>query len=227
MLLPRFVEVFLRLFFKINAVVLLLACQSAQTSESTLQKVVKKYGSEKFIKIELVKSTTVKLLNRTEKSKGHAFLSGKNKLRLEFTDPLHTVAVLNGRRAWVVEYPPKDSDEKIRVSKFKIDTTPGQSQLLITSLLGSGNLLNNFKVKKMTNLDGVSCYELIPKKSMEEIKSLSVSVDEKKNEISELKYSDPIDNETVFNFVKTEFGVKLDPSLFKYEAPKGAEVNQF
>jgi outer membrane lipoprotein-sorting protein len=192
-----------------------------------LKETVKKYSNGDSIKIDLIKVSKLKMLNRVDEYKGQAFLKGKNKLRIEFSEPIKSVAVLNGKRAWVIEYPPKDVDDKVRISKFNLAKTPGQSQLLVTSILSSGNLMKTFKVEKTSSLDGKIGYSLTPKKPVEEIKALSMVIDEKKQEITELKYFDPIDNETTFTFVTTSFGANLAASLFEYSAPKGAEVNEF
>ena len=231
-----------------------LACQSAQTEEQaaelprvsdqkdvelepklnevkplqdTFEETIKKYSKGESIKIDLIKTAKLKMLNRVDEYKGLAFLKGKSKLRIEFFEPVKSIAVLNGKRAWVIEYPPKDVDDKVRVSKFTLSKTPGQSQLLITSILSSGNLLKTFKVEKNSDTHGRLTYVLTPKKPMEEIKSIGLVIDQKKKEISEIKYLDPIDNETTFKFTKTSFGMELAPSLFEYSVPKGAEVNEF
>ncbi len=195
--------------------------------EDPLDSTLKKYSKGDSIKIELVKVAKLKMLNRVDEYKGQAFLKGKNKLRLEFSEPIKSIAVLNGKRAWVIEYPPKDVEDKVRVSKFNLHKSPGQSQLLITSILSSGNILKTFKVDKTSEVEGKFSYALTPLKPVEEIKSLSMVIDEKKQEIVELKYFDPIDNETTFTFLTTSFGAKVAAKLFEYSAPKGAEVNEF
>lgn len=198
-----------------------------EPKEDPLKATVQKYSKGDSIKIDLVKVSKLKMLNRVDEYKGQAFLKGKNKLRIEFSEPIKSIAVLNGKRAWVIEYPPKDVDDKVRISKFNLAKSPGQSQLLVTSILSSGNLLKTFKVEKTSSADGKVAYSLTPKKPVEEIKALSMVIDENKKEITELKYFDPIDNETTFTFVTTSFGADLASSLFEYSAPKGAEVNEF
>ena len=201
--------------------------EEAKPKKDPLKATVKKYSNGDSIKIDLIKIAKLKMLNRVDEYKGHAFLKGKDKLRIEFSEPIKSIAVLNGKRAWVIEYPPKDVDDKIRISKFNLAKTPGQSQLLVTSILSSGNLLKTFKVEKKSDVDGKISYALTPKKPVEEFKSLSMVIDEKKQEITEIKYFDPIDNETTFSFLNTSFGVEVASSLFEYSAPKGAEVNEF
>ncbi len=199
----------------------------SEKTPDLLQNTIKKYSSAESVKMELVKKSKLKMLNRTDEYKGQAFLKGKHKLRLEFTEPQHTIAVLNGARAWVVEYPPKDVDDKIRVSKFSLKSNPGQSQLLITSILSSGNLLKVFRVIKKSSYAGKTKYELEPKKITDEIKSLTLWIENETAKISEIQYLDPIDNETNFVFSKTTFNTKLEASLFEYSVPKDAEINEF
>lgn len=224
-----------------------LACQSAVTQSSkvngtpvavtseesgnSLDKAVKKYSLHGSIKIDLIKIVKLKLLDRVDESRGVAFLKGKNKIRIEFSEPQKTIAVLSGKKGWVIEYPPKGIDDKVRVSRFQLQKTPGQAQLLMSSLLSGGDLLKNFTVKSQKSAQKsesrLTAFQLSPKKSDQEIKQISILVEEEKSEIAEFSYVDALDNETTFKFLKIDFQAKIENKMFEYSIPKGAEVNEF
>jgi outer membrane lipoprotein carrier protein len=174
--------------------------------------------------MDVKKSLILSLLERTDVYDGRFYLSGKEKLRLEFEKPAKSVVVLNGQEFWMIEYPPKDVEDKVRVLKSELGEK-SQSQILVTSILGRGNLQENFKVESKTKKGGKIIFKLKPVEAISDVKNLEVIVDENKKIIVGVSYDDDLDNKTKFEFSKVEFDADLPDKLFTFAPPKGAEIN--
>jgi outer membrane lipoprotein-sorting protein len=192
--------------------------------DQELSEVEKKYAAAKSVSMDVKKSLILSLLERTDVYDGRFFLSGKDKLRLEFEKPVKSIAVLNGKEFWVIEYPPADTNEKVRVLKSSMGEK-SQSQVLITSLLGQGRILDHFTIESKKKNDGKITYKLKAAAEITEVQNLELVVDEEKKLITELAYQDELENRTRFEFSKIEFDGDVPEKLFTFSPPKGAEVS--
>lgn len=194
---------------------------TAKVSPTILDQTLEKYSRAKSVQMDVKKELKLALLDRTESSEGKATMMGKEKIRLEYTTPVKSIAVVNGQKGWVIEYPPADIQDVVRVLRFSW-SKKDKKKFLLASLLNSGTLNESFKLSKKTDLNGVLVFDFLPKKKDEEVKRLKISV--KDNIISELEYLDPLNNKTKFNFSNVEFDKKIETSAFDLKIPKGAEV---
>lgn len=192
--------------------------------DSDLSETEKLYAAAKSVKMAVKKSLILSVLERTDTYEGIFFLSGTEKLRLEFEKPVKSIAVVNGKEFWVIEYPPADVDDKVRVLKSTLGEQ-SQSQVLVTSLMGRGKILDHFSVESKKKKDGKITFKMKATVPGEINKlELVVSVDDKL--INEISYEDELENKTKFEFSKVEFDSDVPEKLFKYAPPKGAEISQ-
>lgn len=193
--------------------------------DADLGEVEKRYAAAKSVKMDVKKSLILSVLERTDVYDGQFFLSGKEKLRLEFEKPVKSVAVLNGKDFWVIEYPPADVEDKVRVLKSTLGEK-SQSQVLVTSLMGRGRILDHFKIESKKKKDGKLVFGMKPSGPATEITSLELTVNEADKLIAEISYEDELENKTKFEFSGIEFDTDVPEKLFKYSPPKGAEISQ-
>ncbi|MEQ1878518.1 MAG: outer membrane lipoprotein carrier protein LolA, partial [Bdellovibrionia bacterium] len=185
----------------------------------------KRYAAAKSVKMAVKKSLILSVLERTDVYDGLFFLSGTEKLRLEFEKPVKSVAVVNGKDFWVIEYPPEDVDDKVRVLKSTLGEK-SQSQILVTSLMGRGRILDHFAVESKKKKDGKIVFKMKATGDNSEIKNLELVLSEGDRLINEINYEDELENKTKFEFSNIEFDSDVPDKLFKYSPPKGAEINQ-
>jgi outer membrane lipoprotein-sorting protein len=198
--------------------------KKTEKTDEDLINVENKYSQAKSVSMDVKKSQILSLLERTDVSEGRFYLSGKEKLRLEFDKPVKTVTVLNGKEFWVIEYPPKDVEDKIRVLKSTLGEK-SQSQVLVTALLGRGRIHDHFKLDSKKKKDGNIIFKLKALGSMDEVKNLELTVNEESRLITEVSYEDELENKTRLEFTNVEFDGSVPEKLFTYAIPKGAEVN--
>jgi outer membrane lipoprotein carrier protein len=197
----------------------------AKAYDEDLGEIEKRYAAAKTVKMDVKKSLILSALERTDIYEGRFLLSGKEKLRLEFEKPVKSVAVLNGKEFWIIEYPPADVDDKVRVLKSTLGEK-SQSQVLITSLMGRGRILDHFSIEKKKKKDGKIIFAMKPTGSASEIINLELVVNEADKLIAEMSYEDELENKTKFEFSKVEFDSDMPEKLFTYAPPKGAEISQ-
>ncbi len=188
---------------------------------SELELTLEKYTKARSVQMGVVKELILALLDRTETSEGNAILMGKERIRLDFKTPSKSIAVVNGRKGWVIDYPPGDTEDVIRVLRFSWSKRD-KKKFLLAMLLNSGTLNESFKLSKTTQLKGSHIFDFLPKRNNEEIISLRILI--KDQLIQELEYEDPLNNKTKFNFSNVEFDKKIEAASFELKIPKGAEV---
>ncbi len=193
--------------------------------DSDLSETEKKYAAAKSLKMNVKKSLILSVLERTDVYEGLFYLSGTEKLRLEFEKPVKSVAVVNGKEFWVIEYPPADVDDKVRVLKSTMGEK-SQSQVMVASLMGRGKILDHFTVESKKKKDGKIVFKMKPVSPESEVKNLELVLSDDEKIINEINYEDELENKTKFEFSNIEFDSDVPDKLFKYSPPKGAEISQ-
>lgn len=195
--------------------------QPAKSNE--LDKTLDRYMKAKSVHMDVKKEMKLALLDRTEKSEGYIKFLGKENVRLEYITPTKSIAVIKGQQGFVVDYPPKDVEDVVRVLKFSWNKRD-KNKFLLASLLTKGTLKSSFHVMKKSVEEDISVFQLKPIKKTEDIVDLTISVRDQM--IIELSYLDPLGNKTTFQFSNIEFDKEVSVSEFDLKVPKGAEVTQ-
>lgn len=191
------------------------------STESTLQKISKKYSNAKLVEMSVEKTVTSELLGKETKHQGKIFLA-KKKFRWENTTPEKSLVVFDGTTIYSEQTPPKELGGEVQVAKGKVDKKTG-AHILISSLLGA-DLEKNFKVVETENSENLVKYDVTPLTNDLTIKDLKIVFNCKELTMKELSYKDDIGNLTVMRFSNVSFQKKEKNNLFKYVIPKGAQV---
>jgi outer membrane lipoprotein carrier protein len=143
--------------------------------------------------------------------------------RWENQEPEKTLLVYDGTTIWNEQSPPVEFPGPVQVAKAKLDKK-NKAQILVSSLLGSGSLFENFKILKESKEGNEWTYQLAPKTADVNMKDLQLKINKSDKEVSEISYSDDVGNQTSMKFSKIEFMKQKDKNLFKYTPPKDAQV---
>lgn len=187
-----------------------------------LKSVTKKYKKSALVEITVEKTVVSELLGKETKFKGKIYLSS-GLFRFENNEPEKTLLVYDGSILWNEQSPPAEFPGPVQVAKSKL-SKKNKSQILISSLLGQGELNENFKIKAEKKMGDVVALTVEPKTSELNIKQLELKIIVKTKVVSELNYKDDVGNETKMIFLNTTFKSKKNDKLFKYVPPKDAQV---
>ncbi len=189
-----------------------------------LKSIIHRYEVAAGVKCEIKRTVTISLLDKTTVSEGDLSLS-KGRVRVELNAPDATTIVFDRSLVWVVTPTPKELGGRTQVLKMKSTAMDRESQAPIALLLGDEKAWDLFKVSTQKSTGDLLTVNLQKKKPSEEgVQTIELLVDTQKREIEKLSYSDDLENETSFEFSKTEFGAETPNSLFDFVPPKNAEI---
>ena len=189
-----------------------------------------KYIVANTVTMDVNKTDKLNALEQTKSSEGTLQMK-KGMLRMELTssesDKEKTVVVVDGKNLWLVSPPVKEAkNSKTQVAKTKLANKKAKSHLLL-QILTDGGVFRFFQVEKSVEQDDMVVYFLKPEKTIQEIQKAQVLVDKTKQVISQFKYWDAMENETIYQFTNVEFDKSIKDSVFTYTPPKDAQVSEF
>ncbi len=188
-----------------------------------LREVDKKYQKQHGIHLKLKKTITLEMLGSTKESQGEVWLEN-GKMKLVINEPQPSKVVAGKQFLWIESSPPEDFEgAKVQVLRASLNSKQAKSQGLI-QLLTQGGVLKYFRVSGIQKENERVRFFLQPDTQSVEFKRAQIDIDKNKKEILTLRYWDQMDNETTFDFSRSEFNKKLSADTFKYEPPQNAEV---
>lgn len=196
-------------------------------SLETLKKIDQKYLSAKTVIMKVNKTDLLSALDQKKTSSGEIRLQ-KGKFRLELEsedeDKEKTLIVVDGANLWQVQLPSeKVKGSKTQVAKMELKSKKKKPHELLAVLTEAG-VLKYFTTNKSTETGEQILFLLTPRKNNKDMQKMEMVVNSKENVITQIKYSDALNNETTYQFSQVKFDQPLSDDLFKYVPPKGVEV---
>lgn len=204
-------SIFLILFSHLSFVV---------AASSPLDDVVSRYRTSKLVSMDVVRTVKSKVLSKETKFVGKIYLS-QSKFRWDTDAPEKTQIIFDGKTIWNIQHPSPELPGPLQVAKSKVDKNT-KKQILLSTLLGTSEIKENFKILKTENQKEEKIYFLEPKGNDIQVKNLEIHVANKK--ISLISFKDDIGNQTDMAFKNIEFSKKDKSKLFQYSPPKEAQV---
>lgn len=178
--------------------------------------------SAKVVRLDVEKSVVSELLGKETKSEGVVNVR-KNRFRWEVDGAEKSTLVYDGAVLWIATYPPKGFDEAVQVTKTKINRK-SDDQVLFRLLTGDLVPSKSFTLVSRKTENGITSFVLKGKSEDSGVKDLTVRL--RGETLSGLSYRDDVENLTDLNIKKIENVKAPAKNLFKFEIPKGAEVNE-
>jgi outer membrane lipoprotein carrier protein len=152
-----------------------------------------------------------KLLQR---SRGVLAFSRPGKFRWNYVKPYAQLIVGDGSRVWIY-----DEDLK-QVTVKKLDQALGSTPAAL--LAGNNEAMRAFKLSDKGAKDGLEWLEALPRDKEGGFERIRMGFGSSGLEVMELV--DSFGQTTVLKFGSLERNPKLDPGLFRFSPPKGADV---
>ena len=188
-----------------------------------LREVDQKYQKKHGIHLTLRKTVVLGILGTSKKSEGEIWLD-QGKMRLEIHRPEASKIVADKSFLWIESPAPEGfKDAKVQVLKASLKSKQAKTQGLL-QLLTQGGVLKYFRVSGVQHEDKRVVFFLQPNKQSSQFKRAQIKVVARAKEIVQLRYWDAMDNETIYDFTKSEFNKSLESKIFSYRPPQNAKV---
>ena len=177
------------------------------------------YERIKDFSATFAQTSTYPTFGNVTKASGKVFLKKPDLLRWQYDDG--RLIVLDGKKLWI--WNPEDKEVQVK-SGFGPDQVPSE----FAFLFGKGKLLDRFAVRAVPrppDLPGSEAIELVPKKPSPDVQKVLFTVDGQGQVLATVLTNGQGDvNQLVFREAKVNS--KLPDSLFRFEPPKDAHVQE-
>jgi outer membrane lipoprotein carrier protein len=152
-----------------------------------------------------------------ETSRGQMFLQRPNKFRWDYQQPFKQLIVADGDKVWVYDH---DLDQvTIKNLKTALGSTPA---LLLSS--DNTKIEQEFFVNPLPSQPGINRFELVPKDAQAQFTSIRLNLQGKK--LQTFEFTDNLGQTSVITFSQAKYNEAVDPDLFIFTPPAGADVVQ-
>lgn len=193
-------------------------------THKSLQAVSTKYRNAAVVQMEVERLIKSELTGKDLSYLGKISLS-QGLFRMETNEPEKSLIVFDGKFLWHETPASPDFPGPIQVTKAKI-SSGDQQQVLFATLLSKDPIEKHFQVLKEEKKSELLVYEAKPLSKDLNITSLTLTVNPKIGQITDLSYVDDVGNITQMKFSKIVFKETKTSKLFKYQPPKGSQVTE-
>ena len=201
---------------------LLLAVPAADPGPALAQRVQRFYAQTKDFSARFHQHYTYVAMGRVEDSEGTVQVKKPGSVRWDYVKPDKRTLYVQGKTLWI--WRPEDQEAQVK-RNFGGD----QLSSAFTFLWGKGNLVKEFSPRLVPTPQGLpagDALELLPVKPVAGVAKLLFVVGKDGRVLASVVHNPQGDiNQIVFSDPKVDQG--LPDSLFHFEPPKGAYVQEF
>jgi len=150
----------------------------------------------------------------TQESRGSLAFSRPGKFRWTYAKPYSQLIVGDGTRVWVYD------EDLNQVTVRRLDQALGATPAAL--LAGSNDALKAFTLKDEGTKEGLEWVEAVPRDKESTFERIRIGFGSSGLERMEL--TDAFGQMTVLRFTGLQRNPRLDPALFRFTPPKGADV---
>jgi outer membrane lipoprotein carrier protein len=151
---------------------------------------------------------------RAQVSEGTFYLHRPQRFRWDYTQPAPQLVVADGENLWLFD--PDLEQATVRRLDDGLSSTPAML------LSGDGNLDDSFKVGAAYHEDGIDWVELAPVSGAADFSGVRVGFEA--GRLASMELIDALGQTTVIRFSGVKVNIPLDPALFQFTPPPGADV---
>ena len=172
--------------------------------------------SGRDVTVDFHQKSTLKAIDITEEAFGRARFSHPGKMNWEYLEPEHNSIITDGVKVWI--YRPQENQV---VTGNAADFFRGGAGAALMSDIS--RIKERFAITPKTLEPGYGDLLLVPLERTPDIESVVLRVDRKSGEILRITTTNLYGDTTELAFSNARFG-SLDPSLFTFTPPEGADV---
>lgn len=186
----------------------------AAANDEGLQRVEKFIANLSTLRADFKQTLTDGKGEVTDQSSGTLAISRPNRFRWDYSQPHEQVIVADGTRIWLY-----DTDLE-QVTVRRLDTSLSATPAMLLS--GEGKLSDNFKVTGTSQDQNAHWVMMEPVRPDTDFKWVRLGF--AGSDLAIMQLADKLGQITTLQFSNIERNLKLDPALFTFKVPAGADV---
>jgi outer membrane lipoprotein carrier protein len=194
---------------------ILVLCGTAAAADDSLTRVDAYLGSLKTLSADFVQVVRSREGQITSRATGTLSISRPDRFRWDYRDPYVQTIVADGTRLWL--YDADLAQVTVRPLESGLGSTPAML------LSGAGSVGDSFKGGPVESDGPWTWCRLTPKERTSDFERVSLGFNAR-GELAAMELLDKLGQSTSLDFSNVRRNVPLDPALFRFEPPKGADV---
>jgi outer membrane lipoprotein carrier protein len=200
---------------RLLAAALVLATLPAAAADDSLSRVEAWLKSVKTLSadfVQVVRNSDGQIISRVT---GTLSLLRPDRFRWDYRDPYVQVIVADGRKLWLY-----DADLE-QVTVRPLESGLGSTPAMLLS--GAGSVGESFSAGAVERDGELTWCRLVPRQHGSDFESVSLGFDDRGGLVA-MELVDKLSQSTELDFSDVSLNRKLDPALFQFTPPKGADV---
>jgi outer membrane lipoprotein carrier protein len=197
----------------------------AQSSENlppldyVLKEVEKRYTGSQFA-ADFLQESTIKSMEITDFASGRLYVRYPGMMRWEYEKPERQVIITDGKKLWIH----RPQDNQVMVGSAPVFFRDGKGASFLSDI---GLVRKKFNIH-LARADGEYLYELKmkPIEGTANISEIRLYVIPRSYHIARIVTLNDYGDDTRIDIVSPQFNATLEPSLFSFEIPPGADVQR-
>jgi outer membrane lipoprotein carrier protein len=184
-----------------------------------LKELEKRYTGSQF-SADFLQESTIKAMEITDFASGRVYVRYPGMMRWEYEKPERQAIITDGHKLWI--YRPLDN--QVMTGNAPVFFRDGKG----ASFLSDIRLVRQKFTITSHQPEGENLYELrlVPREKTLNISQIRLYIVPRAFTIARIVTLDDYGDDTRIDIVNTQFNVELDPGLFKFDIPKGADVQK-
>ena len=217
----------MKLYLVFFAAVFSLGAFASQSPLAQLQAQLESYQKAKMIELSGQRKTTSTLTDMVLEFDTKLFVNQAGLFRMESSRiegkvTEKTLSVFDGRHLWL-EARELGKPKSLQVSRMRL--SPQARKQMLVSVLFTKDIAKAVRVTEAkSDGKGTTVFALALTDRDLQISDIQLTI--KDRLLKSLSYFDEVGNKTEFKFEKSVFRTRLNPQLFKYQAPPGVRVTE-
>jgi len=187
---------------------------------ATVKAIQKNYESVLTLKANFEQKAFVKMLNRTEITRGNVQIKKPGKMKWVYKSPDLQVLISNQKNLWL--YAPEDE----QVTKMPIESVYSSNTPALF-LAGQGILTDIFNVVQVLTEKDKFVAVFTPKEVESSLSRLVLQANKNNYQITGATVYDKLGNKTAIKFRSIRINEEIPESVFNFEVPAGVEIQDF
>jgi len=190
------------------------------SEQATVNAIQKNYESVLTFQATFEQKAFVKMINRTEITRGNVQIKKPGKMKWTYNSPDPQILISDQKNLWL--YIPEDG----QVTKMPLENVYSSNTPALF-LAGQGRLTDIFDVVQVLAEKNKFVVVFIPKEVESSLSRLVLRANKNNYQITGATVYDKLGNKTAIKFQSIRINEAIPESIFNFEVPAGVEIQDF